>query len=189
MPKFIVLSMFLDQEGGGKSKATQSSKVVTNVPFLQWKEGYQVAPKNNREAVFTIKRITSQGGPAMAYQSQVDLVNEPGEEERTLRGSTLQSGYVFIGHGSMVEDERKDTTKPIGVNTDKIRNFYPRKDGRPGCRIMLDAGVNYAVANGFDDVLRWVNAPDYEITSDTDSGPLLARNIVNGDPDDDTDRS
>lgn len=187
MPKFIVLAMFLDQEGGGKSKATQSTKVTANVPFLQWKEGYQVAPKNNREAVFTIKRITSTAGPAMTYQSVVDLTNEPGEEERTLRGSTLQSGYVFIGHGSVVEDERKDTTKPIGVNTDKIRNFYPRKDGRPGCRIMLDAAVNYAVADTFEDVLAKVNAPDYEVTIGPDG---MAHNIiVNGDPDDDTDRS
>jgi len=156
MTKFIVLSMFIEQEGG-KAARPSNRMALTDVPFLQWKEGYQVASKGNRDNVFTIKLITSPSqGHAMTYQSQVDLVNEPGEEERTLRGSTLQSGYVFIGYGSVVEDQHKGTTKAIGVNVDKIRNWYPRKDGRPGCRVMLDAGVNYAVADAFEDIFAKV---------------------------------
>ena len=150
MPKFISLTMFIDQEG---SKKTSSPKMAQAAPFLEWKEGYRIASKNSRDTVFTIKSIANPDNPVMSYKASVEIQDDTGDDLRVLRGSTLQSGYVFIDHGSVQDDALKATAKSIGINADKIRNFYPRRDGRPGCRVILDGGVSYAVAEDFDRIL------------------------------------
>jgi len=48
--------------------------------------------------------------------------------------------------------------KPNTVNVDAIRNYYPRKGGRVGCRVMMKTGVAYIVADEHDEITAKINA-------------------------------
>lgn len=49
-------------------------------------------------------------------------------------------------------------TKPVTVNADAIRCFYPRKDNRPGTRITFIDGGGFAVTELYDAVEAAVSA-------------------------------
>lgn len=44
--------------------------------------------------------------------------------------------------------------KPNTVNVDAIRNFYPRKGGREGSRVMMKSGVAYVVLDTHDEIMQ-----------------------------------
>lgn len=44
-------------------------------------------------------------------------------------------------------------TKPLTVNLDQIRNFYPRKNQMPGSRVILKSGTAYVVKETHDEIL------------------------------------
>lgn len=48
--------------------------------------------------------------------------------------------------------------KPNTMSTDAIRNFYPRKGGRVGCRVMMKTGVAYVVLDTHEEILTLINA-------------------------------
>jgi hypothetical protein len=48
--------------------------------------------------------------------------------------------------------------QPLTINTDSIRNFYPRKDGRTGCRVLLKTGTAYAVLDEHAEILAMLNS-------------------------------
>lgn len=48
--------------------------------------------------------------------------------------------------------------KPNTMSTDAIRNFYPRKGGRTGCRVMMKTGVAYVVLDTHEEILTLINA-------------------------------
>jgi len=48
--------------------------------------------------------------------------------------------------------------KPNRISVDAIRNWYPRKGGKHGCRLILKTGVAYPVADTFDEIVELVNS-------------------------------
>jgi hypothetical protein len=155
--KFIVLSMLLEQ--GGKKPKAGGAKMTEAVPFLKWRPGYEVKPKGvGNHTTFVIKTIDNHtdGAIAMTYGSVVELESHGVEGDVTttknLKGSTLQSGYEFVSTGLVVADAPESATKPIAINLDHVRNVYPRRDGLPGCRVMLEK-VNYVVAEDFERIM------------------------------------
>jgi hypothetical protein len=146
--KFIKLSMFLDQRGGGKGKDTAKGTFL--VPFRNWVQGYVlVASRSSNDEEWTIAEITSADGHMRREECEVRLVNKAGET-RQVKGSTLQSGYEFRSSGDVVPpvtEERSDV-KPIGIDMEGIREFYPRNAGE-GTRIVMHDKTAYVVAEPF----------------------------------------
>jgi len=139
MTKFITLDMFLEQN---KRKSTATHR-MEEVPFLEWKVGYTIAAKGSGSQW----KITNMSTPKMTYQSSATLTGMD-EEQRILKGSTLQSGYTFVSKGDAVEEEDNvppANTKKLTMNVDHIRNFYDRKHGEPGGRIVISDRVSYIV--------------------------------------------
>jgi hypothetical protein len=62
------------------------------------------------------------------------------------------SGYALIVLHKIANDRfdseegEPERTQEANINVFSIRNFYPRKDGRPGTRITFNDGGGYAVA-------------------------------------------
>jgi hypothetical protein len=114
-------------------------------PFLEWKVGYVVASGRGDRWL-----ITDIDTGNMGYGSTVSLESVVfSDETRTLRGATLQQGYTYdSGDSAKVEPEWRTMTMAV----EAIRNFYPRREGRPGTRIMTTSGVAYVVADEYDDV-------------------------------------
>lgn len=53
--------------------------------------------------------------------------------------------------------------KPLTLEIDAIRTFYPRKNNKPGTRIVMkQGGVAYIVANTHDEIARAVDASPVE---------------------------
>lgn len=48
--------------------------------------------------------------------------------------------------------------KPNTISVDVIRNFYPRKHGRPGSRVVLKSGVAYVVVDTHDEIMAMISA-------------------------------
>lgn len=44
------------------------------------------------------------------------------------------------------------------MQVDAIRNFYPRKGGKPGCRVLMKTGAAYIVVETHDEILALINA-------------------------------
>lgn len=153
MTKFVTVQMFLVQNERRDSKAT-----LETVPgFLAWKNGYKVKNKNSHGAdTWTIKKIDDHrdGAVAISYQATVELVNDEETETKVLRGSTLQSGYVFVSGTEEVEQKR--TTKPMTFEADALARFYARKHNRLGTRLMFKDKTNYIVADSYEDILTQI---------------------------------
>ena len=47
-----------------------------------------------------------------------------------------------------------EITEKAVVNSESIRCYYPRKEGRPGTRITFNDGGGFAVTDTFDDLNR-----------------------------------
>lgn len=150
--QFITVSLILDALKNERGP-TGGSRIEEAKKFLEWEEGFHVAPKNDRSAVHKIKRISPLTA-GMTYQAQVTLESlEDPEESRSLRGATLQSGWVFVSRGdSSAPEMLKKTTKPMTIATDTIRTFSPRTRSRPGSRIVLKDGTSYPVVEDHDEI-------------------------------------
>lgn len=131
---FIELNKYNVQNERRDGKA-----VMESAPgFLAWQVGYKVKKKTGGMDAWTIKSIS---GGGMSYDAVIELSSEEGEEVKTLKGATLQSGYTFLS--GTEEDEQKRTTHAITVNVAGIARFEARTRGRPGSRVhFLDKVVN-----------------------------------------------
>lgn len=149
--QFITVSLILDQL---KNEKVSSATRLEDLPkFLEWQTGYIVKHKNDSAALYTITGIDGAG-----YSGTFNLAKtDDPEDTRTLRGGTLQSGYVFVSRGDVSDPEQvKKTTKPMTISTDMIRTFAPRTKGRPGTRIVLKDGVSYPCAESHDVILGMI---------------------------------
>lgn len=145
--QFITVSLILDQL---KNEKVSSGTRLEDMPkFLEWQVGYIVKPKNDT-TTYSIMEIDGAGYGGTFHLAKTD---DP-EDKRSLRGPTLQSGYVFVSRGDVADPEQiKKTTKPMTISTDTIRTFSPRTKGRPGTRIVLKDGVSYPCAESHDVIL------------------------------------
>jgi hypothetical protein len=165
MTKFIMLQMFLAQNSRGSGSSSSSTpRLETNVPFKSWRVGYIVCGKNNQEH-FTLKEIHSTDGNLNYTDATALLVNAAGES-RLVKGSTLQSGYQFVSKGDVEEETEAPPEKPVRedctrmcINVADIREFYPRKRGAEGTRILMKDKTAYIVADSFDEVWLMVKQP------------------------------
>lgn len=48
--------------------------------------------------------------------------------------------------------------KPNTMQVDAIRNWYPRKGGRSGCRVLMKTGAAYIVVESHDEILELVRS-------------------------------
>jgi len=58
-----------------------------------------------------------------------------------------------------VDDLGVEQTLPTIINTDAVRNFYPRKAGREGTRITFNSGAGMAVKEPFHIVAERMGMP------------------------------
>lgn len=169
MPKmFITVTLILDalrneRDGsfGGKPKFEEAPR------FLDWQEGYLIQHKNDRSSTWKVAAIST---GAMKYDATVTLTNvDDPEETRTLRGATIQNGYQFLSRSDVPPspEEVKKMTKPMTIAVRSIKTFSPRKQGRPGTRIVLEGGASYACVEDHDTILGMINGPDF-----TSAAPL-----------------
>jgi hypothetical protein len=176
--KFIKLNMYLNQRSGGKSGDV--AKSTFTAPFRNWIVGYVVvASRSSNDEEWTINCILSPDGKIRREDCEVTLVNKAGET-RQVKGSTLQSGYEFRSSGDLPPpptEERSDV-KPIGVNLEGIREFYPRNRGE-GTRILMHDKTTYIVAEGFDviwDALHTAGLNIAKIANGAGTGAILDGN-------------
>jgi hypothetical protein len=153
---FIKLHMFRnqhDRSSGTASHGTASFSAA--VPFKNWKVGYIVVTENNATDEWTIKKIESEDGKLRRENCIVNLQNSA-QEERTVKGSTLQSSYKLKGYGDASppdpETTEREDVKPIGINVAGIREFYERKDGRPGSRVLMLDKTAYVVMEDYNTI-------------------------------------
>lgn len=92
----------------------------------------------------TLKQITEE--VRAPEQEPLDEAELTGEDDGV--GSDTQSASAQLGRSG----ERTDW-KPNTINVDAIRNFYPRKGGRPGSRLMMKTGVAYVVLDTHDEIM------------------------------------
>lgn len=145
---FVELKMLAVQKTGRYSRPVEAT-----VPFLEWKVGYTVKSRSNYSE-WMITEIADEVGNAglnMGYSAIVSLRSPDGEEERKVKGATLQTGYQYLS-GAVGEDKPGAVWKPMMVNTAEVRNFYARKDDRPGSRVMMADGTAYVVADTYDEL-------------------------------------
>lgn len=127
---------------------TRKNKPIAKMapPFLEWQVGYTVRSKLSGQKWV----ITDIDTGAMKYESTVTVRSRDGDETRTFRGATLQTGYAYdSGDASKPE---AGPWLPISINPEAVRNFYPRKNGQPGTRILMTDGTAYVVANEYEEV-------------------------------------
>lgn len=159
MTKMIQLSMYLDQHGGGKSKSKEVATGSFKLPFGTWIVGYVLIADQRRstnDEEWMIKSIASSDGKVHREDCTVTLVNKAAET-REVKGSTLQSGYEFKSTGDLpppesVPEQRTDI-KPIGIDLEGIREFYPRNGGE-GTRLLMHDKTIYIILDSFDAVWR-----------------------------------
>lgn len=168
MTRFVVLNMFPKSYSRSSFRPRHVSK-----PFLEWRAGDTVGKRGNEEH-WKIASIESDRydedephpgetvqSAAMSYAATVHLVSADGEEAKTLKGSTLQTSYEFVSAGissTPAEDPKMAGTKLAAFNVSLIRDFYARKDDRPGTRLLMSNGTPYIVAQSFEEVLAMVSA-------------------------------
>lgn len=114
--------------------------------FLTWAVGYKVKKKTGMDT-WTIKSIST---ASMSYDSVVELSSEEGEEVKTLKGATLQSGYTFLSGSE--EEEKARTTHLITVNIAGIARYEARTRNRPGSRVHFMDKVINVVAESYDEI-------------------------------------
>lgn len=156
---FIRLHMFVEQRKGRASGSM--SNATDSVPFKDWRVGHIVTGSSED---WTITQINSSDSKMHYQDCEVQLVNKAGEQ-RTIKGSTLQSGYKFASKGDAVDEETRGTANeplgkytsrtdvtPFALSTDGVREFYPRKHGAEGTRILMKDKTAYVVAETFEEV-------------------------------------
>jgi len=155
---FITVSLILDALKKERERGSSSPRMETNPTFREWKVGFVVAHRNDRDTTYKIKSISD--GETTGYQSTVELVGADDDtEKRTLRGGTLQSSYVFISRGDVPMDAQEvaKTVKPFTIAVDAIRSFSPRSKNRPGTLIVAKDGGKYPCVEDHDTVLGLVS--------------------------------
>lgn len=160
----IRLMMFKDQS---KTKASGFSGSYTPPPlpakytFSQLQVGFTLKSKTpGADEEFTIRKITSSDGKPKNEDCTIDLENKAGET-RTVKGSTVRSGYEFASTGDVVVEPPAVGVMPVtplredcewlGVNIAGIREFYARKRGE-GSRILMLDKTAYIVADTVEEV-------------------------------------
>src|ERR1017187_9054788 len=94
---FIKLNMFRNQNDRSTTNHGSASFSAA-VPFKNWKVGYIVTTETNTSDEWTIRKIDSEDGKCRRDNCLVNLRNAS-DEERTIKGSTLQSSYKLKGYG------------------------------------------------------------------------------------------
>jgi hypothetical protein len=152
MTKMIQLSMYLDQHGGGKGKGQEVASGSFKIPFASWVEGYVVIADQRRsqsDEEWTIKTIASTDGKMHREETTVTLVNKAAEV-REVKGSTLSSSYEFKSTGDVpptMPDQRADV-KPLAIDLEGVREFYPRNNAE-GTRLLMHDKTVYIVLEPF----------------------------------------
>lgn len=63
-------------------------------------------------------------------------------------------GADFYNDNEEGEGASTPQTTLVTINVEAIRCFYPRRNNRPGTRVMFTDGGGYAVTEPYDDVVR-----------------------------------
>jgi hypothetical protein len=103
----------------------------------------------------TLKQIISEPRPFAEPQTG-SHVEEEGEDdglEQSPSASDVQSAQARLGHQGAVID-----WKPNTMSVDAIRNFYPRKGGAPGSRVVMKTGTAYIVVEEHAEILALIQA-------------------------------
>lgn len=80
------------------------------------------------------------------------------EGNRPIAGSVIPQEQVARAAEDEVQQpaaqqmEYYATTAPMAVNPAKVREFYARRDGRPGTRITMEGGAGLIVTETFEAV-------------------------------------
>jgi hypothetical protein len=154
MTDFITLNMFIEQK---KSRDARYHPEPPAPPFLDWKAGYVVRSKTNSNGEhFTINLVD--GSTELGNYHRIFHLENADGESRVVKGSTLQSGYAYVS-GAPAPEPEKDT-QPLVVNVDAIREFYPRKEHRPGSRVGIGIGTRsfYIVQESTEEIVAAVLA-------------------------------
>jgi len=91
----------------------------------------------------TLKQITNEPAPV---EMDRDDIEDGGEDDGLAPASA-----------SMPTSAPEIEWKPNTINVDAIRNWYPRKGGRVGCRVIMKTSVAYIVANEHDEIMALIN--------------------------------
>jgi hypothetical protein len=153
IPGMIRLSMFLDQNASGRSGSGTSRSADLVIPFRLWKVGYVLRTETNPEE-WTIKNIEAAPDHTMRREDcMVTLINVA-REMRVVKGATLSSSYKLVGVGDATppEAEERADVKPFAVAVAGIREFYPRKHGNEGTRVIMHDKTAYIVLESFDTI-------------------------------------
>lgn len=154
----IRLSMFLDQNSRTKNSTDNVASGQLTLPFRLWASGHVLRTEANPEE-WTIKTIEAAPDHRMRREDcMVTLINVA-KEMRQVRGATLQSSYKFVSTGDVAPPEPeaeaqlvRTDVKPFAVTVHAIREFYPRKHGNEGTRLIMQDKTAYIVAEPFDTV-------------------------------------
>lgn len=163
MPRYIVLTT---EEKTSRQRALPPPTSSSQKRFQDWAVGDVIARKSNRHDKLQITHVGGSG--KMTYGIRVQVVNVASGDTREMGSSTLQTAFEHDPSDDAPAQAvlPKDGT-PNAFNVDLIRNFYPRKGGRKGTRIMTCNGVAYAVLEEFEVVLAM--ARDEVKIEDTDA--------------------
>lgn len=96
----------------------------------------------------TLKQIMDEVRPSRNLEDHINEVHG-GEDD----------GLEDDAHSNVtsITDQVSPGWKPNTMSVDAIRNFYPRKGGQPGCRVVMKTGVAYAVLDDHADILALIN--------------------------------
>lgn len=97
----------------------------------------------------TVKMITDEVPPPEAEDARAGAVQEEGEDDGMERD--VQSASASLGRSGARTD-----WKPNTISVDAIRNWYPRKGGRPGCRLIMKTGTAYIVVDEHEEILELI---------------------------------
>lgn len=74
----------------------------------------------------------------------------------------MVSGVTYQYPSGEDDDDKEpvaiETTKPVVLDVEQVRNFYPRKEPHVGTRILFRRGSALAVTDLFDDVEQKIRA-------------------------------
>lgn len=99
----------------------------------------------------TLKQIIEELNPPHRDPEPDTSDLETGEDD----GLAVQPGDATSGRHPPADAEQ---WKPNTMSIDAIRNFYPRKGGRTGCRVMMKTGVAYVVLDTHEEILSMISA-------------------------------
>jgi hypothetical protein len=99
----------------------------------------------------TLKQIMEDLNPPHRDPEPTDTDLETGEDDGLTQPADARSGRL-------VRSETDIDWKPNTISVDAIRNFYPRKGGRTGCRVMMKTGVAYVVLDTHEEIIAKIGA-------------------------------